>query len=384
VGAPCRTEQPRHWGPGREIVGLRASVMLSKVINRARGYLSTDFRHEAFLEDCIQVYNEGRLRGIAPRVLYVALKYDYGDPRRGLSYEEYSFFHTLVGMGVEVVRFDFSTIARKFGRRRMNELLYETAFRYSPDLMFTVLFRDELDRDVVTRIRDELGVVVYNWFCDDHWRYEQFSSRWVDAFTWASTTSKDAFRRYQCDGHTNVFLTQWACNTRLCRRLNLPYVYDVSFIGQPHGSRRKIIEALRSQGISVYARGFGWPGGKVSQSEMVRIFNQSKINLNLSNSSVGGSDQIKGRDFEVPGCGGFLITGAIEELREYYDVGREVVCYDSVTDLIDKVRYYLAHEQERQMIAENGYRRVIRDHTYEIRLTQVGDMVGVRLGRREG
>jgi spore maturation protein CgeB len=89
------------------------------------------------------------------------------------------------------------------------------------------------------------------------------------------------------------------------------------------------------------------------------------------------SDQIKGRNFEVPGCGGFMLTGMAENLGQYYEIGKEVACFDDRHDLIDKVRYYLKHEDEREAIAQAGYERTMRDHTYPRRFSEIFEQLGM-------
>lgn len=311
------------------------------------------------------------------RILYVAMKYDYGQPRRGLSYEENNLFHSLLNMGHQIIRFDFKAIEKRFSRREMNKMLLETVYRYNPDLMFTVLFRNELDKKVVNEISTQTETKTINWFCDDHWRFDSYSRYWAPMFNWVVTTAKSALPRYEEIGYENVIHAQWACNHFLYRKLGLPHLYDVTFVGQPHGNRRQVIGSLRKAGIDVKVWGYGWPTGRVSQSEMIKIFNQSKINLNLSNASRPGVEQIKGRDFEVPGCGGFLITGYAENIEEYFNVGKEIVCYRDVDDLIDKIRYYLKHDDEREAIANAGYVRVLREHTYEKRFLNIFRTIGI-------
>jgi spore maturation protein CgeB len=293
--------------------------------------------------------------------------------------------------------------------------------------MFTVLFKDELDPAIVSQISAELPTTTLNWFCDDHWRFESFSNRWAPCFNWVVTTASSAVPKYEQIGYRNVIKSQWACNDHLYRRLDLPEVHDVSFIGQPHGNRREVIGALRAAGINVLARGYGWEEGRVSQDEMIRIFNQSRINLNLPNASRpvaplrrarfatartlesfpsgdravavasrmlravewtrarAGSrptvqiaaEQIKGRNFEVPGCGGFLLTGPADDLERYYDPGRQIAVFDSINELVDQVRYYLAHDDERKAVAEAGYERTRRDHTYRDRFAEIFAALGL-------
>ncbi len=104
-------------------------------------------------------------------------------------------------------------------------------------------------------------------------------------------------------------------------------------------------------------------------TEMPIIFNQSKINLNLTAKSIRSGLSL--RVFDVLGCEGFLITNYQEELPEHFNVGEDIEAYDSLDDLIGKCEYYLGHEKERREIAHNGFEKVKKYHTYDIRLTQM-------------
>jgi spore maturation protein CgeB len=305
------------------------------------------FQYESRLDESIESVYRPRLIGFKRaelgeqllkssstlRILYVAMKYDYGCPRRGLSYEENNFFHSLLNMGLQIIRFDFKAIEKKFGRAGMNKMLLETVYRYNPELMFVVLFRNELDKEIIKEISTNTETITINWFCDDHWRFDNYSRYWAPTFNWVTTTAKSALPKYK--------------------------------------------NKIKKAGIAVKVWGYGWPSGKVSQSEMIKIFNCSKINLNLSNASRPGVEQIKGRDFEIPGCGGFLNTGYSENINEYFNVDKEIICYRDVDDLIDKIRYYLDHDDEREEIAKAGYFRVLDEHTYEKRFLDIFKSTGV-------
>ena len=71
--------------------------------------------------------------------------------------------------------------------------------------------------------------------------------------------------------------------------------------------------------------------------------------------------------------GGFLwyVSNYQPEMAEYFIPGKDLVLYDSVDDLIQKIDYYLSHEEERLQIAKNGYEKVKRYHTYDTRLTEI-------------
>ena len=69
------------------------------------------------------------------------------------------------------------------------------------------------------------------------------------------------------------------------------------------------------------------------------------------------------RTFEVPGCGGFLLTQCSEEQCEFFEEGKEIACFSSAEELREKIEYYLSHEEERKKMAKAAYGKV-KNHTY--------------------
>ena len=133
-----------------------------------------------------------------------------------------------------------------------------------------------------------------------------------------------------------------------------------------------------ANGINLEVFGTGWSGNsRLSFSEMVRTFNRSKVNLNLNNACDAKSKQIQGRNFEVPACGGFLLTGKAENLNEYYEYGKEIETFDNQAEMVDKIKYYLEHDEERETIAQAGYERTLREHTYASRFEHIFSRAGV-------
>jgi spore maturation protein CgeB len=107
------------------------------------------------------------------------------------------------------------------------------------------------------------------------------------------------------------------------------------------------------------------------------VFEQSKINLNFSGSYRGKRKQIKGRIFDVTASGGFMLCEYVEGIEKLFEIGKEIACFDTYDELVDKIRYYLLHDSERRRIAEAGYRRTISDHTAERRLHEIFKEVGL-------
>jgi spore maturation protein CgeB len=154
---------------------------------------------------------------------------------------------------------------------------------------------------------------------------------------------------------------------------------DVSFVGQNYGARADVIERIRRAGFNVRVFGAGWPSpaGRLTFEGMVRLFNRSRINLNLNNAVDASFKQIKGRNFEVPACGGFLLTETAENLDEYFRYGEEVETYTGADDLVEQIRYYLADADARERIAAAGYHRSVAEHTYAHRFDKIFAHVGI-------
>lgn len=147
-----------------------------------------------------------------------------------------------------------------------------------------------------------------------------------------------------------------------CQRLDgVEQIYDVSFVGQKHGIRERVVSQLRAAGILVHTWGGFWPPhkdyhGRPTVAEMVHIFNRSRVNINLRWCSRSPSHgQIKGRCLELLGCGAFMLATRHDETDDFhqlYTPGKEFVEYHYVKDMVDGIKYYLGHDAERQAIAD--------------------------------
>lgn len=318
------------------------------------------------------------------KLLYVGMHWDYGDPARGESFEHWNFHESLKSFASkhdwQFLHYDFMHRGLELGQDAMTQELYDLCLRERPDVLFAVMFDFHRDPrlDVFKRISD-LGCVTVHWFCDDHWRFEKYSQYVAPYFDLVTTTANSALPKYRQIGlASKVIKSQWACNHELYRPQDIPADIDVSFVGMNHGNRQEVLASLGEQGLPIEIYGYGWPDRpRVSFPEMTALFSRSKINLNLSNSSVMTGQQIKGRNFEVPACNAFLLTAQADNLEEYFVPDKEVVVYQDEGDLLEKARFFLAHDDLRQDIAKAGYRRVLAEHTWHHRFTAIFQVAGL-------
>ncbi|MCI8873747.1 MAG: glycosyltransferase [Lachnospiraceae bacterium] len=106
-----------------------------------------------------------------------------------------------------------------------------------------------------------------------------------------------------------------------------------------------------------------------STTEMPKIFHLSKINLNFTSKPIRTGLPL--RLWDILGAGGFALTNFQSEIPEYFEVGKDLDIYASEEELMEKIRYYLEHEKERQAIAESGYRKAKEQYSLELRVKQI-------------
>lgn len=144
--------------------------------------------------------------------------------------------------------------------------------------------------------------------------------------------------------------------------------------------RRALIELSKHYKVNVYSNSdvsdllrIQYCGSVDYWSEMPKVFRMSKINLNFTIPNIKSGIPL--RIWDVLGCGGFLLTNYQAEIPYYFKEGEDLVCFDGLEDLCEKVRYYLEHEEERKRIAWNGYRKVREKHSYIERIRTILDTV---------
>jgi spore maturation protein CgeB len=318
------------------------------------------------------------------KILLACMRYSYGDPKRGESYEYVNFHDSLVRLGHDVRLFDFMVETAASGKAGMNRRLLAEAESFRPDLAMFSLYTDEFEPEAVAKLRRSVKTLCF--FHDDSWRVD-YSLFWARQFDWFTTWDFAGPEKYRRLGLPNALHFPFGCNHALYRRLDVPKSRDVSFVGEWHPWRGWMIDRLRRAGVDAAGFGHRWPGGSLTLEAMVKTFNESRINLNMSNSaswdaryllssprafanrlrSKKTGEQIKGRHFEICGTGGFQLTQYVEGLERCYAIGDEIGIYVDPDDLVAKVRFYLKEADLRERVAAAGYARVLRDHTFAAR-----------------
>jgi len=144
----------------------------------------------------------------------------------------------------------------------------------------------------------------------------------------------------------------------LIQPLNIEKSIDVGFVGSL-GNRGDWIRSLNIN-----------PHVMVLGDDMVKSINSFKIHFNRNL-----SHDINYRTFETLGCATLLLTNNTDRLSDLFEIGKHLVVYESLEDCQNKISYYLAHEQERNEISNNGYLHVKEHHTFDNRCKMLVNII---------
>ena len=229
-------------------------------------------------------------------------------------------------------------------------------------------------------------LILFTFFSDDEWRhanYDRYLALYSDFFSIAPIRQLEFYSSY---GLNNGIVCQWACNPQNFYPLDEDKQYDVTFIGAPYGKRFEYVQFLVENGVDIRVFGKGWDkypdlkkhwGGYLTAANMLKVISQSRINLNfLWTSRDPNRTTIKGRTMEIPACRAFQLSSHTDEFSNYgVEDGVNIAMFQNKQEMLDKVRYYLRHEKERETIADNAYKFVLDKHTWTQRFADVFECI---------
>ncbi|OPH48683.1 spore maturation protein [Paenibacillus ferrarius] len=247
----------------------------------------------------------------------------------------------------------------------------------------------------------EMGIRTAIWFADDPYFTDQTASL-APHYDYVFTHEMSCVAFYREMGCQQVHYLPLAVNTRVFRPLQADPAYrsDVCFIGNGFPNRIDLFNKLTPFLVNkkVLIAGALWEQlsqfERLKQSiklqwvpieESVKYYSGAKIVINVhrltydetynKNSRNLPGHSINPRTYEIAACGTLQITDHRHDLHDFYTPGQDIETFMNAEDLIQKMSFYLGHEEERQRIAVKGLRRTIRDHTFANRLVKLMDLV---------
>lgn len=169
---------------------------------------------------------------------------------------------------------------------------------------------------------------------------------------------------------------------------SLTYIYAYYFLARKTAYLQRIeyIKAISSMyEMKVYS-----PGdlSKIStvkhmgtvdyETDMYKVFQLSKINLNITLPSIHTGIPLRAMD--IMGAGGFLLTNYQADFDVFFEPGVDYVYYTSLKEALDLIDYYLNHEDERNTISQNAKNKMEQCFTYTKLIEQMIEIAEKNMG----
>ena len=281
----------------------------------------------------------------------------------------------------------------------IGEAMVAMADDRKPDLIL-VMAQAPLDIGALARLR-QLNIPIAFWFVED-FRTLKYWDRVAPYYDYFFTIQRGEFHeRLGKAGARRVAYLPQAAAPRHHKPLALSaedkifHGSDLSFMGAGYNNRRVFFNGLLDYDFKIW--GTEWDlasavgqrvvnkNRRLDPEEYIKIFNASKINLNLHSSIMNSGidpigDFVNPRVFELAACGAFQLVDVRSELPGLMQPGKEIETYASLEELREKIDHYLVHPDERESIARAGRDRVLEDHTFERRMEEMLAVIFSREG----
>jgi spore maturation protein CgeB len=268
----------------------------------------------------------------------------------------------------------------------MEDKLMSVILNERPEILLVIkgeIFPPQVAEDA----RRASGLRTVLWFPDDPRYLRSLLLMIAPSFELVAVSSKTTLSLLKSRGSNSIIRLPFACDPNIHRSLARERAFDLTFVGSYFPERARILSEVTSRNLKIWGPYWSLPwiprklrnstmGANSYGGDLVEILNRSKITVNIHHrTDLHASGKINMRVYEAAGCGTFQLTDKASGLDEFFNVGREIISYDSPENLIELVDYYLDANEERDEIARAAQDRAYEDHTYVKRVVSMLDAI---------
>jgi spore maturation protein CgeB len=281
------------------------------------------------------------------------------------------------------IQFYMQKLSSRYDNYVHNQLVSQIV-QFQADLVIVIL--RSIPPDVISKLKKHLNVKVIFWTGDAFINLERGYALVSNYDAWfVKDTYMEDFMKQKLG--LNVHLLPECINPDVHKapeNVEFGSKNEITVAGTLYPYRAKILEQLIGKfKVEIYGTVPRWMDSKwkklhtgkyIRLEEKSNVFYSTKINLNTLH--YGEVNAGNCRLFEIAGAGGFQICDRKKEITNYFEEDKEIVFFDSTGELVAKIKYYLAHPAEAEIIAINAYKRAHNEHTYEHRIKKVFEIIG--------
>ena len=261
----------------------------------------------------------------------------------------------------------------------LNRNFQKNVMNFNPDILLLGTadnYRDFLLPKTISNLR-ERGVIVSGILGDDEFNYHQYRYflGWFDIYVAYVKPCIDYYDKFELSKGYYLPNSCYLHSTEFPLHSDEP-IYDAILIGSPIANRPEIVKALVEAGVNLAIYGSDqWNKyeyaknsyhGYVDTKHFNQILAKSKIVLALLEDHVTGKVHMNTKIWEAVRVGRLPVITFYRPLIDDYKLkeGSNIVMYKDITDLVEKVKYYINNDMEGLKIAKNLYHRVFDDFNY--------------------
>lgn len=277
----------------------------------------------------------------------------------------------------------------------LNQKLIERAVAFSPDLLLMInSFGNLVAAESLAQIKRKKNIPIAAWVCDDPFPYYD-NTKCLFHYDHIFVCEPSSIPQIKLLTNRPIKSLPDAVDPEMFRPVELSpeekakYDCDICFVGtvafNTNGSglfRAKLLEYLSDYQIKIWGN-FSWQnllreipslqgsfqGGFLPAVDVNKAYQAAKIVINLHHPflKVGTGT----RTFEAAAASAFQLADKKSELERYFELGKEMICFESVAELKALAKHYLENPQERTAIAERAQTKVLQGHTYVHRVKTI-------------
>lgn len=273
---------------------------------------------------------------------------------------------------------------------------------FKPDIILHT--KNELPAEVFQSLRQHAKVI--------HWYPDPVIPDWLPAYVSASdvffTMTEglvEEFRKYNPLTYwlSQAFEPSFFETEEITSQYLKIFGADVAFVGNLGSKsqylyRRRSLERVIKEGYE-----FKWWGPKIPKKLSTIAMVMGRLGRTYGGKFVWGTDfarvaqlskiflafdsmphlqkSMSARMYTAVGCGAFYMCRHVEGIEDVLVPDREIITFSSDDEMMDKIRYYYEREELRKEIALAGRGRILRDHTYEVRIRQMIALIAAALDK---
>jgi spore maturation protein CgeB len=276
---------------------------------------------------------------------------------------------------------------KKFWHKYINKKLINSIKNIKPEILI-ILKGETIFPETLWYIRKKTSTIIVNIFPDNPIYMGNFKA--IEPCHYFFVKDSYVLDTLWKAGLKNVFYLPQCTDPDVHKPMEINpdeksiYETELSLIGSMYPYREKFVENIIEFKPAIWGRGWG----KSSNKEILKLYRGCDIRGTSKAKAISGSaislnihhplndiNGINRRTYDIAGCMSFQLVDYKRDMDKIFKINEEIVCYKNIEDLKKLIPYYLKHGEERKAIAQAAYKKVIENHTYDIRAKQILEII---------